>query len=182
MNKLSSNAKDVSFEKQDKTVLLSDISPLRSFGVFIFNKEREMLLHQRAAYKRHAPMLWENACSSRTRFGEDPKIAARRRLREEMGIDCDLQEVFVFSYKPLNSSVNYEHGHVFIGFSDAKPLPNPIEVMNVKWVHVDKLLGEIHKNSAAYAPWFTAAIEGVVLYAKNIFRAGNFHGLSDEKK
>src|SRR5678815_4333167 len=63
----------------------------RAFSVFILNKNNELLLQQRAAGKYHSAGLWSNTCCSHPRPGEDALAAARRRLREEMGIDAELQ-------------------------------------------------------------------------------------------
>ena len=70
----------------------------RAFSVFIFNAKGELLLQKRAATKYHSGSLWTNTCCSHPRPGESHYCAARRRLNEEMGFDCELTELFSFVY------------------------------------------------------------------------------------
>src|SRR3989344_593787 len=78
----------------------------RSFSIFIFNSKGEMLLQRRAAGKYHSAGLWTNACcghprpaSQRGEPGEEILQAARRRLKEEMGFDCEIKKIFQFTYE-----------------------------------------------------------------------------------
>ena len=70
----------------------------RAFSIFIFNKKGEMLLQQRALDKYHSGGFWTNTCCSHPRLGEETAQAATRRLKEEMGFDTPLVEIFSFSY------------------------------------------------------------------------------------
>ena len=89
----------------------------RAFSVFLFNAKDEMLLQQRAAEKYHSGGLWTNTCCSHPRPGEPTEAAARRRLREEMGISCNLNKAFDFIYRAEfdNGLIEHELDHVFIG-------------------------------------------------------------------
>jgi isopentenyl-diphosphate delta-isomerase len=58
----------------------------RAFSVMVFNSQGELLLQKRARQKYHSGGLWTNTCCSHPMPGENPDHAARRRLREEMGI------------------------------------------------------------------------------------------------
>ena len=71
----------------------------RAFSIFIFNSEGKLLLQQRADEKYHSPGLWTNTVCSHPRTGENTHNAAHRRMVEEMGFDCDLEEAFSFIYK-----------------------------------------------------------------------------------
>lgn len=71
----------------------------RAFSVFTFNEKGELLLQQRAASKYHSPLLWTNTCCSHQRDGETNIEAGKRRLKEEMGFSCELNELFSFIYK-----------------------------------------------------------------------------------
>src|SRR5687767_11187246 len=66
----------------------------RAFSVFLFNDAGRMLLQQRAAGKYHFGGLWTNACCSHPRPGEAVEDAARRRVREELGVDVPLTHAF----------------------------------------------------------------------------------------
>ena len=92
----------------------------RAFSVFIFNSRGEMLLQQRALKKYHSGGLWTNACCSHPRPGETNEAAALRRLREEMGFDTSLQQIFSFTYRASfnNGLTEHEYDHVFAGIYD----------------------------------------------------------------
>ncbi|HEY4539276.1 MAG TPA: isopentenyl-diphosphate Delta-isomerase [Faecalibacter sp.] len=128
----------------------------RAFSVFIFNSKGELMLQQRAATKYHSPTLWTNTCCSHPRENETYRDAAKRRLVEEMGFDCDLSYKFNFIYKaPLdNGLTEHELDHVFIGTFDGEPNLNSEEVMAYRWVEMDDLKKDMQKNPQNYTAWF----------------------------
>src|ERR1700733_6898427 len=81
----------------------------RAFSIFVFNSKHELLLQKRASTKYHSAGLWSNTCCGHPRPGESIQPAAHRRLREEMGFGCDLQEVFKFLYKAKLENELIEH-------------------------------------------------------------------------
>lgn len=142
----------------------------RAISVFIFNSKKEMLLQQRASTKYHSGGLWTNACCSHPRPGESTAEAAKRRLKEEMGIvNDDLQFLFSFIYKAQldNQLTEHELDHVYVGITDAMPLPDPSEVSSYKWVNVDHLSADIAENPANYTVWFKLIFERVIKEAQN---------------
>src|ERR1700761_5488546 len=70
----------------------------RAFSVFIFNSKGELLLQQRSYDKYHSGGLWTNTCCSHPKPGEETLAAAHRRIKEEMGMECELINVFSFTY------------------------------------------------------------------------------------
>lgn len=87
----------------------------RAFSVFIFNPKGEMLLQKRAKIKYHSGGLWTNACCSHPRVGEILEEAAHRRLREEMGFDCELKKEssFIYNAKLDRGLTEHEFDYVF---------------------------------------------------------------------
>ena len=102
----------------------------RAFSVFVFNTKGELLLQRRAHHKYHSGGLLTNTCCSHPRPGETVIEAGNRRLREEMGMECKLVELFSFEYKAdLDSGMTeWELDHVLIGLSDVEPVINLEEV------------------------------------------------------
>ena len=68
----------------------------RAFSIFIFNRQGQMLLQQRALGKYHSGGSWTNACCSHPFPTEENREAALRRLQEEMGFTTPLVKVFDF--------------------------------------------------------------------------------------
>jgi len=136
----------------------------RAFSVFIFNSKGQLLLQQRALDKYHSGGLWTNTCCSHPKLGEFTLDAAHRRLQEEMGMDCDLNELFQFSYRHEfdNGLIENEYDHVFIGISDELPLPNPAEVADFKYMDPDLLLFELVEQPADFTAWFKICLEKVL--------------------
>ena len=64
----------------------------RAFSVFLFDQEGKMLLQQRSSTKYHSPDKWTNACCSHPRENETYLDGAKRRIHEELGINCELEE------------------------------------------------------------------------------------------
>jgi len=136
----------------------------RAFSIFIFNSKGELLIQKRSRSKYHSGGLWSNTCCSHPKPGESIGDAAHRRLREEMGFDCDLKEVFHFIYRAnLNNELTeYELDHVFIGRYDGEVNPNPSEVEDWKWVNINDLKKDMEQNPNKYTVWFKIALDRVI--------------------
>lgn len=133
----------------------------RAFSVFIFNKKNELLLQQRAATKYHSPSQWANTCCSHPYPSETLDDAANRRLKEEMGLSCELHKLFSFTYKATmdNGLIEHEIDHVFVGNCEQNPLPNPEEVAQFKWISINDLRNEINDNPQHYTEWLKIIFE-----------------------
>jgi len=127
----------------------------RAFSVLIFNSAGCLLLQKRAKTKYHTPGLWANTCCSHPRPGEIILNAAERRLKEEMGFSCGLDEKFHFIYRAEfdNGLIEYELDHVFVGKYDGKVLPDPREADEFKWVALEDLKKALRESPHEYVPW-----------------------------
>jgi isopentenyl-diphosphate delta-isomerase len=136
----------------------------RAFSVFIFSPQGQMLLQRRADEKYHSGGLWTNACCSHPRPGESVEDAAHRRLREEMGFDCPLQEILQFTYRAEfeNGLVEHEYDHVFVGTFEGEPTPDRSEVSAWKWVDPAALQADLREHPGRYTPWFRLVVDDVL--------------------
>lgn len=136
----------------------------RAFSIFIFNSTGQMLLQQRAAHKYHGANLWTNTCCSHPQAGEDVYASALERLSFEMGMQCDIYEVFSMLYhSPVeNGLIEHEYDHIFIGFSDEDPVPNPAEVQDYRWADPSLIEQEVSGRSERYTVWFRKALGDVL--------------------
>jgi isopentenyl-diphosphate delta-isomerase len=142
----------------------------RAFSVFIFNSSGELLLQKRAKGKYHSGGLWTNTCCSHPAPGEDTLEAAHRRLQEEMGFDCEMKEVYSFTYKAKldNDLTEYEYDHVFFGQCDDSPNPNKSEADDWKWVEISWLTDDLKNNSQNYTYWLKDCFGDVLKKIKGL--------------
>jgi len=140
----------------------------RAFSIFIFNSRNELLLQKRASIKYHSGGLWANTCCSHPNQGETTLDAAHRRLKEEMGFDCDLKEAFTFTYKIKfdDDMTEYEYDHVFIGEFNGKPDPDKNEVEEWKLVSLEDLKKDVDNNAENYAYWLKECLDKLIAYVE----------------
>ncbi len=133
----------------------------RAFSVLLFNSRGEMLLQKRAQTKYHSSGLWTNTCCSHPRPGETLEEAARRKLRQEMGIEANPRFAFKFQYKaPLdNQLIEHEIDHVFIGQFDGEPVLNEHEAEDWKFVDLHSLKQQVHTDPQQFTPWFRLILD-----------------------
>src|SRR5215207_2793445 len=134
----------------------------RAFSVFVFDGRGHLLMQKRAADKYHSAGLWSNTACGHPRPGEATPEAARRRLREEMGFECELREAFQFLYRAEldGALVEHEYDHVFVGLYDGDPAPDPSEVEEWRRVTVGELLRDLTERPHLYSRWLKLAVEG----------------------
>lgn len=133
----------------------------RAFSLFVVNSKGELLIQRRALDKYHSGGLWANTCCSHPLKGEEKDQTIHRRLQEEMGFDCPLTPLFHFIYRAEfdNGLTEYELDHVYIGFYEGRPHPNPEEVCDWKWIDIEELKRDIRQTPDAYVYWLKAAFD-----------------------
>ncbi|HOP04821.1 MAG TPA: isopentenyl-diphosphate Delta-isomerase [Tenuifilaceae bacterium] len=127
----------------------------RAFSIFIFNSKGELMLQQRSHGKYHSPGLWTNTCCSHLPETLSMKEIVHHRLTEEMGFDTELKYVGKFHYQ-----VNFDNGlteneidHIYVGFYEKNPSPNPKEVEAFRWINISSLLAEIEEQPQNFTYW-----------------------------
>ncbi len=133
----------------------------QAISVIIRNKAGHLLLQRRHLEKYHCGGKWTNACCSHPRPGERAATAARRRLREEMGIAVRLKLLFQTEYRAKVSTdlVEHEVVEVFAGTFDGVPRPDPDEVADWCWISPDALRIDMRHNARRYTPWFCTYVD-----------------------
>ena len=127
----------------------------RAFSVFIV-KDGKMLIQKRNPDKYHSGGLWSNTGCSHQRKGEELTESVHRRMLEEMGFDCPVEELFSFVYRTQFSSelIEYEYDHVFAGSYDGEVSVNPEEASEVRWISFEQLGEELVKTPENFTSWF----------------------------
>ncbi|HYD53958.1 MAG TPA: isopentenyl-diphosphate Delta-isomerase [Gemmatimonadaceae bacterium] len=131
-----------------------------AFSVFVLDAAGRVLLQRRAASKYHSPGRWSNSACGHPRPGERTADAARRRLVEEMGLDCAVREVGHFVYRAdlEGGLVEHERDHLFVARCDEPPRPDPAEVMAWRWVGWEALEAELRAHPERFTAWLGGAM------------------------
>lgn len=138
----------------------------RAFSVFLY-RGNELLIQKRAAGKYHSAGLWANTCCSHPRVGEELTEAVKRRLQEEAGITCPVEELTAFVYREVYGELaEYEYDHVFVGEYDGAFQCNHEEAEEMKYVDIDELSEDMVSRPEKYAAWFLTAFPMVYRHLK----------------
>ncbi len=136
----------------------------RAFSIFLFNKENKLLLQRRALTKYHSGGLWTNTCCSHPQPGESIIEAGKRRLREELGIDCPLEEHFSFIYKANldHDLTEHEFDHVLFGDYSGEAILNYDEVDSIKWLTLAEINKLMIEQPDDFTVWFKIVFDQVM--------------------
>jgi isopentenyl-diphosphate delta-isomerase len=133
----------------------------RAFSVLLFNAKGELLIQKRSRTKYHSAGLWTNTCCSHPRPDETLSEAATRRLREEMGIQVEVEPLYSFIYKVNldGGLVEHELDHVLIGHFDGEPELNANEASAWRYATLAQLKLEALENPEEFTHWFKLILQ-----------------------
>ena len=143
----------------DRLSIHTTATPLHlAFSLYVFNARGEVLLTRRALAKKTWPGVWTNTCCGHPRPGEPLEEAARRRVKEELGMTVGPLVSLLpdFRYRAVDASgiVENEICPVFAAFiTEGAPDPDPAEVAEWLWVPWDRFTQAITATPAVYSPW-----------------------------
>lgn len=135
----------------------------RAFSVFLYH-DRRMFIQKRAKHKYHSGGLWSNACCSHPPEGVPVEEFVLRRMYEELGISCPVQEAFQFIYfhKFSDNMFEYEYDHVFIGEYSGKFSLDPEEAEDAAWVDFNELSQLLREQPQIFSVWSLTAMPKVM--------------------
>jgi isopentenyl-diphosphate Delta-isomerase len=128
----------------------------RGFSLFLFNRKHELLVTRRADTKKTFPSLWTNTVCGHPGSKEDVVGAAKRRLKDELGIIADDIKVvapYRYRFADINGMMENEICPILIGHADMNPKTDPHEVGGWKWMGWREFLVEIQNIPEKYSPW-----------------------------
>ena len=127
----------------------------RAFSVFIFNPLGQLLIQKRSSNKELWDLHWSNSCCSHPQKTEQMELAVKRRLKEELGIECPVHYLYKFTYHAKYKDLGSEHElcHVYVGLFDGEIKANPEEIDDWKFIKPDDLQERIRNSKKDYTPW-----------------------------
>lgn len=165
---------------EDHVILLDDdgtpsgLAPRRSvhttstplhlaFSCHLVREDGAVLLTRRALAKRTWPGVWTNAFCGHPRQGETFEEAIARHALGELGLE--VREVRPalpdFRYRAVDASgiVENEMCPVYVASPQGEPMPNPDEVMDLRWVRPNALDALVRLAPWTLSPWAVAQLD-----------------------
>jgi isopentenyl-diphosphate Delta-isomerase len=106
--------------------------------------------------------VWSNSVCGHPLPGEAYIDAARREVKEELGIEVkDLRKVFDYQYRfERNGVVENEICPVFMGTAKGEVKLDPSEVMDWKWMKWEELLEALKNDKdGVWSEWCKEEVE-----------------------
>ena len=151
------NSDDVILGIEEKLLAHQKSSLHRAVSVCLFDEKGRWLLQRRAHCKYHSPGRWANSCCSHPYLGEEPMAAALRRVKEELGVDVQLESKgsFIYQEDVGQGLVEHEYDYVFTGQFVVRELKlNPEEVDEVAFFSSEEIVEKLKTDPHFFAPWF----------------------------
>jgi isopentenyl-diphosphate delta-isomerase len=133
----------------------------RAFSVFLFRSDGSLLLQRRAIEKYHFAGRWSNSCCGHPRPGCDLIAEARRRTREELGLECELAVAGSTMYRAVDDDsgrVEEEFDYVLVGLTDGMPSPAVDEICSISYEHPAVVVQAVQREPRCYTPWLPLTI------------------------
>lgn len=115
----------------------------RIIHVLIFNDKGEIFLQQRSAKKNFCPGHWVTSAGGPVQKGETYEQAAKRELKEEIGIQVPLT---LIHESPYDHYKMRKFLQVFRGISEGPFNLNPEEVAGGRWFSIADVRDMVKKN------------------------------------
>ena len=128
--------------------------------VFLFNSRGDVWVQLRPKTKKHYPGRWDISACGGIESGETHEAAAARETKEETGLSVPLLYTgsFLNVFLGDNSEERRRLSYLYIGKTDATPLPGPDADEFVCW-GVEELRMELKDHPEKYVPSFGVELE-----------------------
>ncbi|MBI4392610.1 MAG: NUDIX domain-containing protein [Euryarchaeota archaeon] len=128
----------------------------RSVHVYVFNSKGELYLQHRSMKKDLYPGKWTGSASGHLGPGESYASAARRELKEELGVDCDMHEAYRFDYEGREER---EKSALFLARHDGPMAHNREEVSDGRFETLATVEAWLRERPDDFAPGFQVGFE-----------------------
>lgn len=135
-----------------------------AFLVCVFDENGSFILTKRSSKKSLWGDFWDASIVSHVLPEETVIGAAKRRAKEELGVEIDPADLGAFYYHArFNDHSENEYCHVLTAKISVKIDPNPVEISGVKRLSLGELSANIGKNPQRYTPWLKITLEKFTL-------------------
>ena len=132
----------------------------RRATVFVFNSKNELLIQKRSS-NMSWPNTWCGSASGHVLFNESYEEAAKRELKEEIGIDAEIKYIgkITEQSKAPAGEIENEHHHLFTCNSDGPFDIQQEELSEVKFESIKDIQKRIQKDPDEFTPGFRMEFE-----------------------
>lgn len=126
----------------------------KSSAVLVFNDKGELALQLRAASDDSFPSHWDFSAAGGIDPGEDSKLSAQRELKEELGIEAEVEFITKehFRYPAWNPDVTREVDvFLYRAYHNGPFSPDPKEVEKVQFFKLE-VIKEMIESGHKFQP------------------------------
>ncbi|MEW5901711.1 MAG: NUDIX domain-containing protein [Acidobacteriota bacterium] len=133
-----------------------------AFLVMIFDRHSGLMQARRSRHKPLWPGFWDGTVAGHFVPGESPGLSLRRRVFEEVGVDCKkIDYRFKFSYQARYKNIGTErevcHVYSVRSVREIEVALNNLEVSECRFTSVEEVAGRMESRFAKFTPWFLIA-------------------------
>jgi isopentenyl-diphosphate delta-isomerase type 1 len=141
---------DKVLKAEERSIVHSSEARHRAVNILVFNSKGEMLIQKRSAIKDKYPNTYDISAAGHVNFGEEYETAARREMKEELGIeDAKIEQI---SYFRTNFHNDNEIAKLYKCIYDGKLKANE-EVSGLRFFKLQELKEMLKKKPESFAPW-----------------------------
>lgn len=132
--------------------------------LFVFNSGGELLVHKRSEKLDNSPGKWDQSAAGHVDEGEDYLEAAKRELKEELGIEeVELKEIGKFYQDEIDpdGKMKKRFNMLYEGKHDGEINFNEDEVSEIRWIGLEELRRWMEENPEDFTRGF---IESLNMY------------------
>ena len=138
--------------------------------VYISNSQNEIYIQKRSPKAESSPSMWDHSAAGHVDADEIPENAAKRELKEELGINSN-RLTYISTYKTQRKSgkrIFNRYWHLYCLTYDGKINLQEDEVATGKFVNLDWLKKDIKQNPRIYTDGLKKSLQ-VYLESKRSF-------------
>ena len=139
----------------------------RSVYIFLINSKNEMFLQKRAESKDLYPGYYTGSATGHVDYGENYDLAARRELKEELGLDVPLERVSKFR---SFSEIENEISTLYVCRYDGEIRFNREEISQGLFMNLRQVEEEMESGEKKFAPGFKVAFREFIKYRRRPFK------------
>ena len=123
----------------------------RAVHILIFNQIGDLYLQQRSRWKDRHPLKWDSSAAGHVTAGESYNETARRELKEELGVEVPLENIF-----RLTASWRTDHEFIwgYRGAVSEELVPNKCEIERGAFIAPAVIDGWTSARPGDFAPGF----------------------------